>query len=68
MAGYLFEWDVAKAETNRRKHGVTFDEAVRLQRTALRAAAESERYLDGQCTRPLTSAFGFRIVNVYPWE
>jgi uncharacterized DUF497 family protein len=28
MAGYLFEWDVAKAETNRRKHGVTFDEAI----------------------------------------
>jgi hypothetical protein len=28
MAGYLFEWDVAKAETNRRKHGVTFDEAT----------------------------------------
>jgi hypothetical protein len=28
MAGYLLEWDVAKAETNRRKHGVTFDEAI----------------------------------------
>ena len=28
MAGYLFEWDVAKAEANRRKHGVTFDEAI----------------------------------------
>ena len=28
MAGYLFEWDAAKAETNRRKHDVTFDEAT----------------------------------------
>lgn len=28
MAGYLFEWDVAKAKANRRKHGVTFDEAI----------------------------------------
>ena len=28
MAGYLFEWDVAKAEANRRKHGVAFDEAI----------------------------------------
>ena len=28
MAGYLFEWDAAKAEANRRKHGVTFDEAT----------------------------------------
>ncbi|MFQ5740986.1 MAG: BrnT family toxin [Acidobacteriota bacterium] len=28
MAGYLFEWDAVKAEANRRKHGVTFDEAI----------------------------------------
>ena len=28
MAGYLFEWDVAKAEANKRKHGVAFDEAI----------------------------------------
>ena len=26
MTGYLFEWDLAKADENRRKHGVTFDE------------------------------------------
>ena len=25
--GYVFEWDPAKAELNRRKHGVAFDEA-----------------------------------------
>ena len=25
--GYTFEWDARKAETNARKHGVTFDEA-----------------------------------------
>jgi uncharacterized DUF497 family protein len=25
--GYTFEWDPQKAEANRRKHGVTFDEA-----------------------------------------
>jgi uncharacterized DUF497 family protein len=24
---YIFEWDAKKAESNRRKHGVTFDEA-----------------------------------------
>ncbi len=24
--GYIFEWDPVKAETNVRKHGVTFDE------------------------------------------
>ena len=26
--GYIFEWDPIKAESNARKHGVTFDEAV----------------------------------------
>ena len=25
--GYEFEWDVGKAASNRRKHGVSFDEA-----------------------------------------
>jgi hypothetical protein len=28
MKGYLFEWDAAKAEANRRKHAVTFEEAA----------------------------------------
>ncbi len=27
MEGYVFEWDSEKAESNSRKHGVTFDEA-----------------------------------------
>lgn len=26
--GYIFEWDVKKAKSNVRKHGVTFDEAT----------------------------------------
>ena len=32
-----FEWDRAKAERNRRKHGVTFDEAVTVFHDALSA-------------------------------
>jgi len=28
VAGYLFEWDPAKAQANLRKHGVGFDEAA----------------------------------------
>ena len=28
MNGRQFEWDAEKAESNRRKHGVTFDEAT----------------------------------------
>jgi len=27
MLGYIFEWDAKKAESNVRKHGITFDEA-----------------------------------------
>ena len=30
MAEYVFEWDPAKAESNVRKHGVTFEEASRV--------------------------------------
>lgn len=26
--GYIFEWDPRKAQSNARKHGVTFDEAT----------------------------------------
>jgi uncharacterized DUF497 family protein len=28
LGGYVFEWDPKKAESNARKHGVTFDEAT----------------------------------------
>jgi len=28
MDGILFEWDASKAERNRAKHGVTFEEAT----------------------------------------
>jgi len=44
MAGYLFEWDVAKAETNRRKHGVTVVAvAERPPRTRLISARRATR-------------------------
>lgn len=33
--GYIFEWDPKKAESNARKHGVTFDEAVTAFRDTL---------------------------------
>lgn len=28
MAGYVFDWGAAQADTNTRKHGVTFEEAT----------------------------------------
>lgn len=33
--GYRFEWDREKAESNMRKHGVTFDEASTVFRDSL---------------------------------
>jgi hypothetical protein len=33
--GYIFEWDWKKAESNARKHGVTFDEASTVFRDPL---------------------------------
>lgn len=30
LQGIEFEWDEAKAEANRRKHGVTFEEAAEI--------------------------------------
>jgi uncharacterized DUF497 family protein len=33
--GYIFEWDPEKAESNARKHGVTFDEASTVFRDPL---------------------------------
>jgi uncharacterized protein len=37
-----FEWDSAKAVVNRRKHGVSFDEAVTVFRDPLAAIFEDE--------------------------
>jgi len=34
MAGPVFEWDARKAAGNRRKHGVSFDEAFAEKRQA----------------------------------
>lgn len=50
--GYIFEWDRKKAESNARKHGVTFDEATTVFRDPLGLlmpdpdhSLEEERYL-----------------------
>jgi uncharacterized DUF497 family protein len=50
--GYLFEWDTKKAESNARKHGVTFDEACTVFGDPLAIlksdpdhSAEEQRYL-----------------------
>ena len=50
--GYIFEWDLKKAESNLRKHGVTFDEASTVFADPLSLlmrdsdhSADEERYL-----------------------
>ena len=50
--GYIFEWDRTKAESNRRRHGVTFDEGSTVFGDPLAMlmpdpdhSADEERYL-----------------------
>jgi uncharacterized DUF497 family protein len=51
-AGYLFEWDARKAGANRRKHGISFEEATTAFADPLAVlkpdpdhSVEEERYL-----------------------
>jgi uncharacterized DUF497 family protein len=43
-----FEWDRAKAERNRRKHGVTFDEAVTIFHDPLSATFDDSDHSTGE--------------------
>lgn len=48
MAGRIwFEWDETKAESNRRKHGIDFDDAIEVFYDP-RALAEQDRIVDGE--------------------
>lgn len=42
-----FEWDEAKAESNRRKHGIDFDDAIEVFYD-LDALVEKDRVVDGE--------------------
>ncbi len=43
MAGYLFEWDPAKAEPNRQKHDVTFDSEGNMSKKSNHHTSPSDR-------------------------
>jgi len=43
-----FEWDRAKAERNRRKHGVTYDEAVTIFHDPLSATFDDPDHSTGE--------------------
>ena len=50
--GYEFEWDPAKERTNRRKHGVSFDEATRLLIVAYAERGQRTRLISARRASP----------------
>jgi uncharacterized DUF497 family protein len=54
-----FEWDRAKAERNRRKHGVTFDEAVTVFHDPMSATFDDPDHSSGE-RRLITVGFSSR--------
>jgi hypothetical protein len=60
----FFEWDEAKAESNRRKHGVSFDLAVQVFDDP-DILAEQDRIVDGESRwRSIGMAAGIAILVV----
>ena len=60
----LFEWDEAKAESNRRKHGVSFDLAVQVFDDP-NILAEQDRIVDGEPRwRSIGMAAGIAVLVV----
>lgn len=72
--GLKFEWDKKKAESNLKKHGVSFDEATTVFRDPLAAIFDDEEHSDSerreiiigysQRNRLLLVSFVERVVNV----
>ena len=46
--GYIFEWDAKKAQSNARKHGVTFDEASTVFGDPLELAIADPHHSQGE--------------------
>jgi hypothetical protein len=71
----LFEWDPVKARTNRRKHGITFENAVRVFGDP-DAIAEQDRIVDGELRWQIIGRFvertmltvAYTIVEEWPDE
>ena len=60
----LFEWDEAKAESNRRKHGVSFDLAIQVFDDP-NVIAEQDRIVDGEARwRSIGMAAGVAVLVV----
>src|ERR1019366_4747954 len=62
MAGMtLFEWDEAKAESNLRKHGISFDDAIEVFYDPY-AVFEQDRIVDGEIRWEVVGMVGGTIV------
>ena len=57
----LFEWDEAKAESNLRKHGISFDDAVEVFYDPY-AVFEQDRVVDGELRWEVVGVAGGAIV------
>ena len=63
-----FEWDTQKAETNRRKHGVDFADAVSVLEDPSALTLEDEREAEERFVTMGMDSLGRVLVVVYTWR
>lgn len=63
-----FEWDSEKAETNRRKHGVDFADAVSVLEDPSALTLEDERETEERLVTMGMDSLGRILVVVYTWR
>ena len=63
-----FEWDIEKTETNRRKHGVDFADAVSVLEDPSALTLEDEREAEERFVTMGMDSLGRILVVVYTWR
>ena len=63
-----FEWDIQKAATNRRKHGVDFADAVSVLEDPSALTLEDERETEERFVTIGMDSLGRVLVVVYTWR
>ena len=62
MIRFEFDWDPAKAESNRRKHGVAFEDEIGPRYASFRLAAKSDRdFARADTLRDELAALGYEV-------
>ena len=64
----LYQWDSDKADSNLRKHGVDFADAVSVFSDDLAHTLEEDRYEEERFITIGIDAFGRVLVVVYTWR